>query len=257
MGTETMTVHMGGGPLSRGRQWVLLSAVSCCIALGALALTPPALAAKAALAAATASEAITTFHKELIGALRNTDGKGFEARRKAVAPAVTSIFDAAFMAKYAVGDSLKNFSDDQQKELVSSFRDMMVASYASRFKRYNGQRFEVLSEGPINQQCDRLRVRFSEMGSKQPPKECALVKSQLVKSNGETRNINYVVYRAANSPWKIVDVLSGPASELATRRSEFSAVARNQGPDALIDTVKDKVIKLAQDTSAEPASAIP
>lgn len=213
--------------------------------------------AKAA-SAATATEAITAFHEKLIGAVRASDGKGFDARQKVMAPVIKGIFDANFMAKYAVGDTLDKFSADQQKELVSSFSDMTVANYASRFKNYNGQRFEVLSEGPSAQFCDQLRSKFEAMGSKKLPKECVLVKSQFIKSNGETKSINYRVYRTADAaPWQIVDVLSGPASELATRRSEFSTVARNEGPAALLNMVKNKVIKLAQDTSADATSAIP
>ncbi len=254
-----MTVWVSKGLSRREPGWRLPIALVLATALSCAGLLQPALAAKAKAAAAlTASQAISAFHKDLIGALRATDGKGFEARRKALAPSVAKIFDANFMAKYAVGDTLDKFSAEQQKELVSSFSDMMVASYASRFKRYNGQSFELLREEPIAERCDQLRARFEQMGSTQLPKDCALVRTQLVKSDGETRNINYIVYRtAATAPWKIIDVLSGPASELATRRSEFSTVARNQGPAALIDTVKDKVVKLAQDTSADPASAIP
>lgn len=227
------------------------------LALGAAGAAPIP-AAKAAAVSMTAAQAIDAFHSDLIGAWRAADGKSYEARRKAFAPAVTGIFDADFMAKYAVGDSLDKFTPEQKKALVASFRDMMVASYASRFKDYKGQRFEVLSEGPIAQQCDRLKVRFEQIGSAPPPAECALVKSQLIRANGEKRSINYIVYRASpKSAWRIVDVLSGPASELATRRSEFSAVARNQGPSALLDTVRDKVVKLAQDKVTDTGPVIP
>lgn len=260
-GNKKMTLRVCSGLFGRGRVagFRLPLAFGLALALIGAGLASPTLTANAnAAAALTASQAITAFHKDLIGALRATEGKGFEARRKALSRPVSGIFDADFMAKYAVGNTLSKFSADQQKELVSTFSDMMVASYASRFKRYNGQHFEILSEGPIAEQCDRLRTRFEQMGNKQVPQECVIVKSQIVKADGDTRNINYIVYRtSASAAWKVVDVLSGPASELATRRSEFSSVARNDGPAALIDTVKDKVIKLAQDTSAEPVSAIP
>jgi phospholipid transport system substrate-binding protein len=254
-----MTRWVGKVLSRRAPEWSVAVALVIAIALSGMGLSAPALAAKAKAASAlTASQTINAFHKDLISALRATDGKGFEARRKAFAPPVAKIFDANFMAKYAVGDTLAKFTPEQQKELVSSFSDMMVASYASRFKSYNGQRFEILSEGPVADQCDRLRARFEQVGTKQLPKECVLVKSQIIKANGETRNINYFVYRAsASAPWKVVDVMSGSASELATRRSEFSSVARNQGPAALIDTVKDKVVTLAEGSGTEPASAIP
>ena len=53
-------------------------------------------------------------------------------------------------------------------------------------------------------------------------------------------SINYLMRRDGDS-WRIDDVyLTGTISELATRRSEFSAVLRSQGVDGLIETLNRK-----------------
>jgi phospholipid transport system substrate-binding protein len=46
--------------------------------------------------------------------------------------------------------------------------------------------------------------------------------------------------------WQIIDVyLSGTISELATRRSEFSSVLRQRGPDALVALLQQRTAKLS------------
>jgi phospholipid transport system substrate-binding protein len=45
--------------------------------------------------------------------------------------------------------------------------------------------------------------------------------------------------REGDAGWQIVDVfLQGTISELATRRSEFSAVLRRDGPEALVQLIQ-------------------
>lgn len=56
--------------------------------------------------------------------------------------------------------------------------------------------------------------------------------------------IDYLM-RDADAGWQIMDVyLSGTVSELATRRSEFSAVLRRGGADALVDVLQKKAAQL-------------
>jgi phospholipid transport system substrate-binding protein len=51
--------------------------------------------------------------------------------------------------------------------------------------------------------------------------------------------------RASDDAWRLIDVyLSGTVSELATRRSEFSAVLRRGGPEALVDALQQKTAEL-------------
>jgi phospholipid transport system substrate-binding protein len=50
--------------------------------------------------------------------------------------------------------------------------------------------------------------------------------------------------RESGTGWKIVDVyLTGTISELATRRSEFTAILRSGGPTALIESLGQQADK--------------
>jgi phospholipid transport system substrate-binding protein len=58
-------------------------------------------------------------------------------------------------------------------------------------------------------------------------------------------NINYLM-RQNNGGWQIADVyLNGTISELATRRSEFSAILHAQGINGLIEALNSKAAALA------------
>jgi phospholipid transport system substrate-binding protein len=75
------------------------------------------------------------------------------------------------------------------------------------------------------------------------------VRSQIIKANGDTVNVDYMMHRNADS-WLISDVyLDSAISEVATRRSEFSAILKNQGIDGLISALNRKADLLTATTA--------
>jgi len=61
----------------------------------------------------------------------------------------------------------------------------------------------------------------------------------------EPVRLDYLM-RSSGGSWKIIDVyLSGTISELAARRSEFSAVLRQGGAAALVETLRKKAAELS------------
>jgi phospholipid transport system substrate-binding protein len=67
-----------------------------------------------------------------------------------------------------------------------------------------------------------------------------MVHSQIVKANGEPVNVDYMMRRNGNA-WLISDIyLDGAISEVATRRSEFAAILKNEGIDGLIAALNRK-----------------
>ena len=66
-----------------------------------------------------------------------------------------------------------------------------------------------------------------------------IVKTQIVKSDGGTVPLNYLMRKSGND-WKVVDVyLNGTISELANRRAEFGAILKSGGPDALVSSLNE------------------
>jgi phospholipid transport system substrate-binding protein len=77
-----------------------------------------------------------------------------------------------------------------------------------------------------------------------------MVHSQIVKANGEPAEVDYLMRKNGDS-WLISDIyLDGAISEVATRRSEFAAIPRNEGIDGLIAALNRKADMLTR-TSAK------
>ena len=67
-----------------------------------------------------------------------------------------------------------------------------------------------------------------------------MVHSQIVKANGEPVKVDYLTHKNGDS-WLIADIyLDGAISEVATRRSEFAAMLKNEGVDGLIAALNRK-----------------
>jgi phospholipid transport system substrate-binding protein len=124
------------------------------------------------------------------------------------------------MARLSVGPTWTRLTAEQKRRAVQAYSRYIAAIYATRFDDYAGEKFQVLGEQQI--------------------KHGTLIKTQIIKSNGEPVSINYVVHDN-DTAWQIRDIyLSGSISELATRRSEFSAILRSNGIDGLIASLNKK-----------------
>ena len=140
-------------------------------------------------------------------------------------PVVRRVFDIPFMTQLAVGPEWAALNETQRRQVTQAFERYIAAIYAERFDSYSGERLQVTGE------------RQSPGGT--------IITSQIVKSNGEPVNINYLVRDTAGG-WRIADVyLDGTISELATRRSEFASILRAGGINGLIQTLNTKADALS------------
>ena len=175
-------------------------------------------------AEAPASALIERFHETLIGVMKKAETLGFEGRYEKLAPAVKETFNLAFMARFAAGSHWKRLSADQRGKLIEAFSALTIATYAERFDGYSGERFDTLNETQF-----RRRTR--------------LVKTGLVKSDGETIILNYLVGQRGGK-WGVIDVHYKGVSELAVRRSEYTSVLKRQGFGTLIAVIEKKIANL-------------
>jgi phospholipid transport system substrate-binding protein len=168
---------------------------------------------------------VRNFYAVLLDTMKEAKRLGVEGRYRKLAPVIGATFDLPAMTRIAVGSSWNTFSPEQQKATVAAFTRMTVATYASRFDGYDGERFEV-DPKVVERGADRI------------------VTTKLVSPGSDPVTLNYLL-RASGGEWKIVDVyLSGTISELASRRSEFASILRSGGPDALASTLKARGDKL-------------
>ncbi|MGB4102025.1 MAG: ABC transporter substrate-binding protein [Alphaproteobacteria bacterium] len=176
--------------------------------------------------AASASDVIKGFYGKLQSVMQNGTKLGFQGRYDALKPAVERAFDLPVMTRFASGSGWYKAAPEQQAKLVRAFGEFSVATYASRFKAFNDEKFIVMGEKPAT-------------GGG------VLVETQLVPFGDPPVSLNYLMRRDASGQWRINDVyLAATISEMATRRSEFNAVIKSDGFDALIDNISLKTKSL-------------
>ena len=187
-----------------------------------LAVFAPRIAVAAADSGAAPAALVERFYATLLAVMKEAKKLSFDERYKRLAPAIEEAFDLGLMTRIAIGPGWAGIAPDQQKRLNLAFARYTISNYANRFDDYGGERFEVSPKAASNP-------------------NGVVVDSRLVKSNGEIVNLNYLLRQNGAGAWKIIDVyLSGTISELATRRSEFSAVLQRGGADALVQLIEQR-----------------
>ena len=171
-------------------------------------------------ASASSSNTVQGLYDALLGTMKNGRTLGQSGRFTQLEPVIRRSFDLATMARLSVGPSWAGMSEAQRHQVTESFGRYISAIYADRFGSYTGQKLEVTGE--------------------QPNPGGVMVKSQIVKANGDPVKVDYLMRRNGED-WLISDIyLDGTISEVATRRSEFGAIIRTQGVDGLIVTLNRK-----------------
>lgn len=203
--------------LRTGRYALFVGVASCL----AIAVVSP----RAVATAENGADTVQSLYSTLLTTMRNGIALGPQGRYAQIEPVVRRVFDMPLMTRLAVGPEWAGLGDAQHEELTAAFAHYIAAIYADRFDSYSGERLQVTGE--------------------QPSPGGTIITSQIVKSNGEPVNINYLM-RNNGGVWQIADVyLDGTISELATRRSEFADIIRRSGVAGLIQALNNKAAALA------------
>jgi phospholipid transport system substrate-binding protein len=181
-------------------------------------------------APASGGDTVQGLYNALLSTMKNGRVLGQSGRFAQLEPVIRRTFDIAAMARLAVGSSWAALSEAQRQQVTDSFGRYISALYADRFDSYAGQKLQVIGE--------------------QPAAAGVMVKSEIVKANGEPVKVDYMMRRNGDA-WLISDIyLDGAISEVATRRSEFAAILRSEGIDGLIAALNSKADMLTR-TSAK------
>jgi phospholipid transport system substrate-binding protein len=181
-------------------------------------------------APATGSETVQGLYDTLLNTMKNGRTLGQSGRFVQLEPVVRRTFDIASMARLSVGSTWTGLTEAQRQQVTDSYGRYISAIYAERFDNYSGEKLQVTDE--------------------QPAAAGVMVRSQIVRANGEPVQVNYMM-RKNGDAWLISDIyLDGAISEVATRRSEFAAILRNEGIDGLIAALNRKADMLTR-TSAK------
>jgi len=168
-------------------------------------------------------------YQNLLATMQSGSTLGESGRYARLAPVIRRSFDLPVMARLSVGPAWNTLTPAQQQQVADSYGRYVSAIYADRFDSYHGQRLQVTGEEP------------SSAG--------VMVRSKIVKADGQPVEVDYLM-RQEGGGWLISDIyLDGTISEIATRRSEFGAIVRNQGVDGLIAALNRKADMLTGTTA--------
>jgi phospholipid transport system substrate-binding protein len=196
----------------------LLATVFCFAGRGAHAQQAAQFSAPAAV--------IEKLGEAMIDTMRQAKQLGYQGRFQKLAPSILEAFDLPKMVSVAVGGAWKQMTADQHQRLVDAFARYTVAVHAARLDGFSGETFKVVSAAEL------------------PNRTSVMVKAQFIRSNGQPENIDYVMQENGQS-WQIVDVFyRSNISEVATRRSEYTAVIKNAGVERLIAAMDEKTAEL-------------
>jgi phospholipid transport system substrate-binding protein len=165
-------------------------------------------------------DTVQGLYDALLSTMKNGRTLGQSGRFMQLEPVIRRSFDIPSMARLSVGTTWAKLTETQRQQVTESFGRYISAIYADRFDNYAGQKLEVTGE--------------------QPAPAGIMVHSRIIKANGDPVNVDYMMRQNGNN-WLISDVyLDSAISEVATRRSEFAAILKNEGIDGLIAALNRK-----------------
>ncbi len=129
-------------------------------------------------------------------------------------------FDFEKITQAAVGQYWRQATPDQQRDLVTGFKQVLVRTYARSLLSYSGQEIRYLPIKP---------------GSK---KNTVTVSTEVRASGAAPIPIDYRMYNNGGG-WKVYDVVINNASLVGNYRSSFAAEIRQKGVDGLIAKLGD------------------
>lgn len=173
-----------------------------------------------------AVQPVQSFYDTLLSTMKQGKQLGFKGRYEKLKPVIEQSFDLPGMTRLSVGPVWNTMSPADQQSVTAALSRYTIASYASNFNSFNGEKF-VVEPAATDRKADKV------------------VMSKLVTKT-ETIPFNYLM-RKNGASWKVIDIyLNGYVSQMAKQRSDFGATVASGGASALVkklDALSDKLTK--------------
>jgi len=208
----------------RGLRSIGSTLVLCALLLAQrTALGDPSVPPPAPPDPAKATAVVESLHAVMLGTMKDAKSLGYEGRLARLEPAIAARYDFPFIAEKSVGLAWNDFDEAGRVKLVDAMKRLAGATYAARMNDFGGERFETLGTQPAAQ-------------------STLVVRSQIVEGSGKKTSLDYRLRNDETGAPRIVDVFyDGTVSELAMRRSEYSALLKKGGLPALLDALEKKI----------------
>ncbi len=160
----------------------------------------------------------------LIEAMKGGAAIGFNGRYEVLQPVVLKTHRLKSIARVAIGRYWRDLSDEEQQTYLEVFSRLSVSGYASRFWKFQGEHFEIISENPL------------KSGK-------VVIRSILYLKDDDTIAFEFVLSEVGDE-WKIINVIAKGISDLAIKRAEYTSIMSKDGFETLLDKISESIEKL-------------
>ncbi len=178
----------------------------------------------AAAASDPAAARIESWDSSLLSVMKEGPSLGVMGRYRRLEPVVQETFDLPLMTRFAVGSPWQKMSDAERQALIRAFTRLTTASFAHNFDRFDGERFDIVSN----------------VETRGPDK---IVRSRLTP-RGKTPVALVYRMQQGDGGWKVVDIYFNAISQLTTRRSDFAVPLASGGEKGLVAHIDEASAKL-------------
>jgi phospholipid transport system substrate-binding protein len=201
----------------------LVPAVAAAVLLGALALAQAAIAPGEDEARQFVQQTID----DVMGVLHD-QALTLEQKKDKVESIAYERFDFELICRFVLARNWNTMSEQQQRDFVDAFKKHLSATYRDTLDSYRDEKITV-------------------SGSKPEARGDVTVMTVVNESSGDTK-VDYRL-RKTDAGWRGIDVIIEGVSLVQNFRTQCQEIISAEGPDALIQKLRDKQIKL--DTGTE------
>ena len=144
-------------------------------------------------------------------------------RREQLRQIIGSRFDFGEMAKRSLGSNWQKANNEDQRQFVELFTELLEKSYADQIESYNGEKIVYGRENVSQDQAD--------------------VDTKIVTKKGEEIAVIYKL-RSAAGDWKVYDVVIENVSLVNNFRSQFNRILANASFAELLKKLQTKSVEI-------------
>ncbi len=177
-----------------------------------------------------ALKVIERLHSQLLVVMQFDKDKNFAERYATLAPVVAESFDMPAIIKIVLGRFWKTLSDHEKTRLTELFERQSVATYASRFRGFNGEIFVILKVEPLRK--GRL-----------------LIRSELRRDGEAPIKFDYLMHYVRQQ-WMIIGVVVDGVNDLSLKRAEYSTLIEKGGIQRLVDMLEANIVAMGDNSGS-------
>jgi phospholipid transport system substrate-binding protein len=180
----------------------------------------------AALRAGVPTEQVRQTADQVLSVLQDSRLKSADKqkeRREQIRQIVASRFDFGEMAKRSLGSNWQKGNNDEQRQFVQLFTELLEKSYADQIESYDGEKIVYGRENVSQDQAD--------------------VDTKILTKKGEQISVNYKL-RSAGNDWKVYDVVIENISLVNNFRSQFNRILANASFAELLKKLQSKSVEI-------------